>query len=78
MFYGEFAQSLRLLPITIASRSASRCRPRPATRKMFPAEQFHQISIDDFALLGDVASLEIRPMTIGKVAIVSGCHPRFK
>jgi hypothetical protein len=42
------------------------------------AKQFHQISIDEFALLVDVANLGFRPMTIGMVAIVSGCHPRFK
>jgi hypothetical protein len=78
MFYGKFAQSLRLLPITIASPSLSRCRPRPATRKKPPARQFHQISIDEFGLLVDVANFEFRPKRIGMVAIVSGCHPRFK
>jgi hypothetical protein len=45
---------------------------------MSPAKQFHPISIDEFALLVDVANLGFRPMTIGMVAIVSGCHPRFK
>jgi hypothetical protein len=45
---------------------------------MSTAWQFHQISIDEFALLGDVASFEIRAMTIGKVTIVNGCHPRLK
>jgi hypothetical protein len=45
---------------------------------MSPAKEFHQISIDEFALLMDVASFDFRPMTIGMVAIVSGCHPRFK
>jgi hypothetical protein len=44
---------------------------------MSPAEQFHQISIDEFGLLVDVANLGFRPMTIGMIAIVSGCHPRF-
>jgi hypothetical protein len=37
-----------------------------------------QISNDEFAFFGDVANLGFRPMTIGMVAIVSGCHPRFK
>jgi hypothetical protein len=77
MFYAEFAQSLQLLPIPIASPSFSRCRPRPATRKKSPAGQFHQISIDDFALLGDVASFGFRLMRIGMVTIVSGCPLRF-
>jgi hypothetical protein len=45
---------------------------------MSPAKQFHQISIDEFALLVDVANLGFHPITIGMVAIVSGCHPRFK
>jgi hypothetical protein len=45
---------------------------------MSTAEQFHQISIDEFALLVDVANLGFRPLTIGMVAIVSGCHPLFK
>jgi hypothetical protein len=78
MFSGEFAQGLCVLPITIASPSFSRCRPRRATPKMSPPEQFHQISIDEFTLLGDVARFGLRPMTIGKVAIVIGCHPRLK
>jgi hypothetical protein len=39
---------------------------------------FHQISIDEFTLLVDVASFGFRPMIIGMVAIVSGCRPRFK
>jgi hypothetical protein len=78
IFYAEFAQSLRLLSITIASPSFSRCPPRSATRKMPPARKFHQISIDDFALLGDVARFGFRPMRIGMAAIVDGCHPRFK
>jgi hypothetical protein len=45
---------------------------------MSPARQFHQILIDEFTLLVDVASFEFRPMTMGMVAIVSGCHPQFK
>jgi hypothetical protein len=45
---------------------------------MSPAKQFHQIAIDEFALLVDVGNLGFRPKTIGMVAIVSGCHPRLK
>jgi hypothetical protein len=52
--------------------------PRPATRKMSAVGQFHQISIDEFTLLRDVASFGFRPKPIGKAAIVSGCHHRFK
>jgi hypothetical protein len=78
ILYGKSAQSLRLLPITIASPRFSRCRPRAARPKMFPAKQFHQISNDEFALLVDVANLGFRLITIGMVAIISGCHPRFK
>jgi hypothetical protein len=45
---------------------------------MSPAEQFHQISNDEFALFVDVARFGFRPMPIGMAAIVSGYHPRFK
>jgi hypothetical protein len=45
---------------------------------MSPGTQFPQISIDEFALLVDLAHFGFRPMQIGKVAIVSGCHPRLK
>jgi hypothetical protein len=45
---------------------------------MSPARQFHQISIDKFTLLVDVARFGFRPMTTGMDAIVNGCHPRFK
>jgi hypothetical protein len=51
--------------------SFSRCRPAPA-------EQFHQISIDEFTLSVDVARFGFRAMTIGMAGIVSGCRPRFK
>jgi hypothetical protein len=45
---------------------------------MSTAWQFHQISIDEFALLVDVAIFEFRSLTMGMVVLVSGCHPRFK
>jgi hypothetical protein len=45
---------------------------------MSPAKQFHQILIDEFALLVDVGNLGFRPLRIGMIAIVIGCHPRFK
>jgi hypothetical protein len=76
---GEFVQKLRILHITIAPAPAfSPCRPLSATRKMSDAEQFPQISNDEFGSFVDVANLGFLPLTIGKVAIVSGCHPRFK
>jgi hypothetical protein len=78
-FYRESPQKLRLVHFTTPrTPSFSRCRPRPATRKISTAWQFHQISIDEFTLLADVASFKFRLMTIGMAAIVSGCHPRFK
>jgi hypothetical protein len=45
---------------------------------MTAAGQFHQISIDEFTLLGDVANLAFLPRTIGMATIVSGSHPQFK
>jgi hypothetical protein len=46
-------------------------------RKRHLAVPFHQISVDEFKLLVDVASFEFRLLRIGKFALVSGCHPRF-
>jgi hypothetical protein len=77
MCYAESAQSLWILPITIATPSFSPCRPRPAAPKKHPAGQFHQILIDEFMLLVDVGSFGFRLLRIGKAAIVSGCQRRF-
>jgi hypothetical protein len=72
-FYGESAQNcICLLHLTTPrTPSFSQCRPAPPG-------QFHQISIDNFTLLVDVASFGFRPMIIETAAIVSGCHPRLK
>jgi hypothetical protein len=75
-FDGESAQKPRPLSLTTPDGACSTYCP-PATRKMSPPGQFHPISIDEFALLEDVAILEFRAKTIGEVAIVSGYHPRF-
>jgi hypothetical protein len=45
---------------------------------MSAAGQFHQISIDEFTLLVDVARFGFGPKTIGLVALVGGCHARLK
>jgi hypothetical protein len=80
-FYAESVRNLGLLHITIPAitppLSFSPCRPRPATGKKASTGPFHQISIDEFTLLVDVASFGFRPKTIEMATIDSGCHLRF-